>query len=244
MCRHLAYLGPKLSLHELLFGAPHSLCGQARAPRHQTSGDDNPDGWGVGWYADDDQPHQYRTTMRIWDDVVFEKRSHVIESGAVLAAARLASPGATIHESGNAPFRNGRWLFSLNGSVKDYHAGISEKLHALVSSERLATLEGDADSEVLFALVLDQLDAGAPPAGALAAVVDDVLTITKARLNLLLTDGHEIAATRVGNSLFVRGATVASEPLDDDPDWREVPDHSLVSAHAEIGHVHHSSRPL
>jgi glutamine amidotransferase len=244
MCRHLAYLGPKLSLHELLFGAPHSLCSQARSPRHQVSGDDNPDGWGVGWYADDDQPHQYRTTMRIWDDVVFEKRSHVVESDAVLAAARLASPGATIHESGNAPFRDGRWLFSLNGAVKDYHSGISEKLHERVSAQRLAALEGDADSEVLFALVLDQLDGGARPEDALAKVVDDVLSITKARLNLLLTDGHQIAATRVGNSLFVRQATVASEPLDDDPAWREVPDHSLVTAHAEPGHLHHNHRPL
>jgi glutamine amidotransferase len=243
MCRHLAYLGPKVSLHELLFGARHSLCNQARAPRHQTSGDDNPDGWGVGWYADD-EPHQYRTTMRIWDDVVFEQRSHVIESGAMLAAARLASPGATIHESGNAPFRNGRWLFSLNGAVKDYHSGVSDKLHELVSAERLAALEGDADSEVLFALVLDQLDAGARPVDALAAVVDDVLTITKARLNLLLTDGHETAATRVGNSLFVAHATIASEPLDDDPEWREVPDRSLVTAHAEPGHFHHNYRSL
>lgn len=244
MCRHLAYLGPKVSLHELLFGAPHSLCSQARSPRHQVSGDDNPDGWGVGWYADDDQPHQYRTTMRIWDDVVFEKRSHVVESDAVLAAARLASPGATIHESGNAPFRDGRWLFSLNGAVKDYHSGVSEKLHERVSAKRLAALEGDADSEVLFALVLDQLDGGARPEDALATVVDDVLSITKARLNFLLTDGHRIAATRVGNSLFVRQATVASEPLDDDPAWREVPDRSLVTAHAEPGRFHHNYRSL
>jgi glutamine amidotransferase len=96
----------------------------------------------------------------------------------------------------------------------------------------------------LFALVLDQIDAGARPVDALAAVVDDVLTITKARLNLLLTDGHEIAATRVGNSLFVAHATVASEPLDDDPAWREVPDRSLVTAHAEPGHFHHNYRSL
>ena len=46
MCRHLAYVGAPIALHELLFGAPHSLCEQARHPRHQTSGSDNPHGWG------------------------------------------------------------------------------------------------------------------------------------------------------------------------------------------------------
>ena len=50
MCRHLAHLGSPGPLHDLLFGAPHSLARQARAPRHQLEGDTNPDGWGVAWY--------------------------------------------------------------------------------------------------------------------------------------------------------------------------------------------------
>ncbi len=55
------------------------------------------------------------------------------------------------------------------------------------------------------------------------------------KYNLVLTDGHELVATRWGNSLFLRhdvprpGAViVASEPYDDDADWQEVPDHTLV----------------
>ncbi len=57
-----------------------------------------------------------------------------------------------------------------------------------------------------------------------------------ANLNLLLTDGHQIVATRSGRSLFVRTGTamgdaaiVVSEPLDDDPNWRPVPDESLLT---------------
>ena len=61
---------------------------------------------------------------------------------------------------------------------------------------------------MLFGLVLDRLDAGESPADALAAVVREVLDVTTGRINLLLTDGASIAATRSGRSLFVRGSTV------------------------------------
>ncbi|HXY94249.1 MAG TPA: ergothioneine biosynthesis protein EgtC [Acidimicrobiia bacterium] len=236
MCRHLAYLGQPVALHELLFGAPHSLCRQASAPVHQTSGDSNPDGWGAGWYVDGDvEPHQYRTTTPIWDDAVFADSSRVIESGALLAAARLASEGATIHESGNAPFRSGRWLFSLNGYVKNFHRGVGDRLRSRLSASRRAALVGDSDSEVLFALVLDRLDLGRSATAALCSVIEEVNAVSSGRLNMLLTDGHHVVGTRLGNSLFVREATVASEPLDDAPGWREVPDGSLVevaAAHA------------
>jgi gamma-glutamyl hercynylcysteine S-oxide hydrolase len=87
----------------------------------------------------------------------------------------------------------------------------------------------------LFTLVLDQLDAGAPPAEALASVVGLVDEFTTARLNFLLTDGERVAATACRNSLFVfddrqlTGAVViASEPYDDDPSWEVVEDGSVV----------------
>ena len=55
------------------------------------------------------------------------------------------------------------------------------------------------------------------------------------RLNLLLTDGTTIAATAWGDSLRDRmepglGTVVASEPYDDDPLWREVPDRTVLTA--------------
>jgi glutamine amidotransferase len=229
MCRHLAYLGPAVPIHDLLFGASHSLCTQAREPRHQFSGDDNPHGWGAGWYANGaTTPVQYRTVVPIWEDEEFAARSRGITSRAFLAAARLASPGASIEESGNAPFRDGPWLFSLNGVVKGYTSGVGDELRATLSERRRACIEGDADSEVLFAMALDRLDAGAAPGDALADVMEHVLGITKGRLNMLLTDGRRIAATRYGNSLFVRGTTVASEPLDDDAGWDEVPNESVL----------------
>jgi gamma-glutamyl hercynylcysteine S-oxide hydrolase len=229
VCRHLAYLGPPIALHDALFAAPHALAEQSRHPCHQTSGHTNPDGWGVGWYGDDAAaPERHRTVTPIWDDEQFATRAREIRAGAFLAAARLASPGATVDVAGNAPFRSDRWLFSLNGIVHGFTAGVGDQLRAAASAPRRAAIASDADTEVLFALVLDRLDRGEPAEVALANVVHDVRAITTGRLNLLLADGQQVAGTRVGNSLFARAGIVASEPLDDTPGWTEVPDDSVV----------------
>ena len=55
-----------------------------------------------------------------------------------------------------------------------------------------------------------------------------VTGITNWLNNLLRTVGDAVYATRWGNTLFTRGSVDATEPLDDEPDWREIPDHSLV----------------
>jgi gamma-glutamyl hercynylcysteine S-oxide hydrolase len=230
MCRHLASVGDPVVLADPLFTAPHSLARQAEHPRLQTSGTTNPDGWGVAWYpADDAAPERYRTVTPIWEDAEFAVRAASITSGAFVAAARLASPGATLVDTGNAPFVADQWSFSLNGIVDGFPRGISEKLCALVHPERLATIVGDADTEVLFALVLQEIHTGTPPGTALERVIGEVMAITTGRLNLLLTDGKQLFATRYGNSLHQLGSLVASEPLDEQPGWREVPDRSLVT---------------
>jgi glutamine amidotransferase len=91
---------------------------------------------------------------------------------------------------------------------------------------------------VLFALVLDALDRGATAEEALAGVIARTVEQSEAFLNLMVHDGQVIVATTWRNSLSVLrdeglatgGVLVASEPLDDDPGWVDVPDHSIVRA--------------
>ena len=233
MCRHLAYLGPEITLDSLLIDPPHSLLRQARASHFQTSGSCNPDGYGVGWYEPGGPARRHRSKRPMWDDPELDRFVHDTRAGALLAAVRHASPGLPVEVTGNAPFSDGRWLFSLNGVVDGYRWGVSNALRALVSPQRLEAVEGLTDSEVLFALTLDGLDAGASPSEALASVVGEVVIRSTGRLNLLLTDGRSIAATAWGNSLFVRtgdAVVVASEPLDDDPRWTRIADRTLVVA--------------
>jgi glutamine amidotransferase len=240
MCRHLAYLGPPRSLASLLYEPTSSLEVQSWKPVHQRDGAMNADGWGVGWWdaAVRAEPARYRTAAPMWTDRSFHSVADVVQAGSIVAAVRSATPPSPIVGTGNAPFSSGPWLFSLNGFVTDFRAGVGEELRREVSVARAAGIEGSADTEVLFALVLDQLDAGAPPADALATVTASVLSRTGGKLNLLLGDGSTITATAHGNSLFTLlgeglatgGALVASEPLDDHPAWERVPDGSIVLA--------------
>jgi glutamine amidotransferase len=240
MCRHLAYLGPPRSLSSLLYEPPQSLERQSWQPRHQREGAMNADGWGVGWWAPDvrAEPARYRTAAPMWTDRSFRSVAEVVHAGAIVAAVRSATPPSPIVPTGNAPFTAGPWVFSLNGFVVGFRGPVGEHLRRAVSEERAVGIEGTTDSEVLFSLVLDALDAGAPPAAALAQVTSTVLQHTDGKLNLLLCDGQRAVATTSGNSLFTLhddglaagGVLVASEPLDDHPGWVRVPDDSVVDA--------------
>ena len=236
MCRHLGYLGPPVALSELLTVPDHSLVDQARAPRLQRRGIDNPDGWGVGWYDADSSLHRYRTARAIWFDAGLESLVSDIHSSAFIAAVRLASPGSPVEETGNAPFVDDHWLFSLNGVVDGFFDGVGDELRSLVSAGRAARITGHVDTEVLFALTLDRVDAGASPGAAMTAVIQDVERRTTGSFNFLLTDGRQMTATACGNSLFMRTTAgsmcVASEALDDGPEWAPVSERSLVTADA------------
>jgi gamma-glutamyl hercynylcysteine S-oxide hydrolase len=231
MCRHLAYLGPPVALRQLLFDAPHALVHQARAPKHQTAGPDNPDGWGVGWSfaGDSRREHQrYRAATKMWEDQSFAGDE---PATTVLAAARYATPGSELQVGNVAPFAADHWLFSMNGFVSNFRAGFGAELRSAVSPRRAAGIEGDTDSEVVFALVLDRLDEGATPGAALTDVCRLVRAESTGALNLLLTDGTELSATAIDNSLFLctdERVLVASEPLDDRDSWVRVDNGSLV----------------
>jgi glutamine amidotransferase len=231
MCRHLAYVGLPVALRSLLFDAPHALVHQARSPRFQHNGVDNPDGWGVGWsFAGDarGEHERYRAATKMWEDTTFAGDE---TATTVLAAARYASPGSELKFDNVAPFAAEHWLFSLNGYVSGFREQFGDQLRASISPRRAARIEGDSDSEVLFALVLDRLDGGATPGEALADVARRVRAESTGGLNLLLTDGTDIFATVIDNSLYLStasGLLVASEPLDDDESWMPIGNESLV----------------
>ncbi len=238
MCRHLVYIGPPITLDDLTLAPEHSLLRQSYEPRYQSHGTVNADGFGVGWYDFDRrrEPARYRTPRPMWTDQSYASIAGLISAGAVLAAVRSASPGMPVEETGTPPFGAGPWLFSHNGLVPGFHRGVGRELRRALTERRATGILGASDSEMLFALVLDRLDAGASASEALTDVVKTVGALTTARLNLLLTDGERAAATAVRNSLFVLdnrlldGTTVvASEPYNSDPAWEPVPDGSLVT---------------
>jgi dimethylhistidine N-methyltransferase/ergothioneine biosynthesis protein EgtC len=259
MCRHLAYLGDPVTIKSILLDPPHNLVEQAWAPREQRSGTMNVDGFGVGWYADDDpEPARYRRSGPIWADESLPDLARVIKTKAVLCAVRSASLGTGSDASASAPYGEGKWLFSLNGKLfgwsdavaraysgrprpdvgasPDATAAVLRLAQSLPAADLLG-LAAHCDTALIWALVRRRLRAGEQPATALAGTIAEIESAGgSGRLNLLLTDGEVIAATAAGDSLYYQqrggGVIVASEPSDDETDWQEVPQRSVLEATA------------
>ncbi|MEX2586403.1 MAG: ergothioneine biosynthesis protein EgtC [Actinomycetota bacterium] len=245
MCRQLAYIGPPMSLESLLLSPAHSLLHQSYRPRYQNHGVVNADGFGCGWFDKGIRPEPalYRRDKPIWSDTSFSSLAPLIRSGAVVASVRDATPGSAAEETSALPFAEGRWLYAHNGKLDGFYDHAGTAVHEMVSKARRARIRGTSDSEILFALVMDLLDTTDDPAGALLSVIRRCRTVSGGTFNFILHDGSAVTATAAGESLFVLegssrvpgGVAVASEPYDDDPAWRRVPDASLVrAAHGRV----------
>jgi glutamine amidotransferase len=248
MCRHLAYLGPPVTLADLVLHQPHSLLHQSWSPTDMRGGGTiNADGFGIGWLCgdpgDEGLAHRYRRDLPMWSDASLPDVAASVTSGAILASVRNATAGMPVTEAACAPFVEGAWMFSHNGAISDWPASVAPLAEALPLAD-LMTLDAPTDSAFLWALVRKQLRAGVAGAVAFTDVVGDVLTLAPgSRLNLLLNDGVHVTATTVGHALRVcdgeGSVTVSSEALDpDDTRWQPVPDLSLLEATAAAYSIH------
>ena len=249
MCRHLAYLGPAVSLAELVLEPPHSLLRQSYAPRDMRGGGTvNADGFGVGWYPPGEPGARARATgaaVPMWTDASLADVAGEIRSGAVLAAVRNATAGMPVGEGGVRavqrralavqPQRAGQRLARVTRP-----AGVQR-----CPSTDLLTLDAPTDAALLWALVRHRLRAGAAPADAVASVVTEVAAAApQSRLNLLLTDGQTV----VGTDLDPRPV----DPPQRRPRSRSAPSRGPDDAalgggprpHPARGHPHRASPPV
>ena len=218
MCRHLAWLGEPRTVASLVLEREHGLLQQSYAPRRQSHGTMNADGWGVGLLRPDrPEPVRWRSARPLWSDASFASVAPVLSAGCVLAAVRSATEGMPADEAAAAPFTDGRWLLSHNGRVD----------RSALPPAPLA--ESVCDSALLAAHVFDQ-----GPEKVARTVLDVAVLDPSARLSLLLTDGSRVLATTWGDRLSYLvepdGVVVASEPWDDDERWVDVPDRHLLEA--------------
>ena len=216
MCRHLAWLGEPRSIASLVLDPEHGLLRQSYAPRRQSHGLMNADGWGIGFHdpahPDHPRPVRWRSARPLWSDASFASVAPVLRAGSVVAAVRSATPGMPADESAAAPFTDGRWLLSHNGRVDR------------TSLPAYADAESVCDSAVLAAHVFAR-----GPERLAETVAEVSAADPQGRLSLLLGDGERILGVTWGDPLSylvtADGVAVASEPWDDDPRWVDVPDH-------------------
>ena len=236
MCRHLGYLGATTSVGSLLTRGENSLRTQSFAPTDMRGGGTiNADGFGVAWWDGDDTVRSYRNPMPIWTDPAIDDALPQLQSTSVIAAVRSATVGMPVERSACAPFTDERWAFSHNGVVFGWPESLAELWSEIPPTDALM-LPAPTDAAGLW-IVLRNLLRTHDPESALRMLVREVLARSpKARLNLLLSDGTSMYATAVHHSLSVLqtedSVTIASEPVDDDPEWISIDDRSIVVATA------------
>jgi glutamine amidotransferase len=195
----------------------------------------NADGFGVGWFPEaDPTPVRYRRATPIWSDPDLPGIAASIRATAVLAAVRSATVGMPVTAEAAAPFTDGPWLFSHNGVVAGWPASVTT-IAARLPITDLLTMPAPTDAALIFVLIRSRLREGAGLRTAITATMTELIaTAPESRLNLLLTDGETVVGTTYGHALSIRtgpgSVLVSSEPLDDDPAWRQVPDRSLLVA--------------
>lgn len=207
MCRFLAYLGAPIVLDKLLYQPRNSLIRQsfeARERREPLNGD----GFGVGWYVPElgPTPALYRSIRPAWNDLNLRSIAPRTRAPCVFAHVRAASTG-DVTETNCHPFTFHDLLFMHNGEIGGFDR-LRRPIRERLSDAVYNAVQGQTDSEHLFALFLDRfLCADVPaPRDLAAALLDAMQTLAELRdrrgitdpswLNLALTDGRSMVATR------------------------------------------------
>jgi predicted glutamine amidotransferase len=151
MCRWLAYMGSPVLIRDALLTPKHSLIDQSL---HSQLGAEttNGDGFGIGWYDQEQTPGLFRSIEPAWNDQNLRELSCHIRSPLFFAHIRAAI-GSSVQQTNCHPFRHGRWLFMHNGFI-DGLAQIKRELMLAVDESLYPEIRGQTDTELLFHLAL------------------------------------------------------------------------------------------
>ena len=246
MCRLAAYLGPEIELERFLLEPEHSLYQQSWQPRELRYAKLNADGFGFGWYAADDRPAAYVSAMPIWSDHNLPPLARSMRSDLWLASVRSATPGFASGAANTQPFCDDDFLFMHNGYIKQFNQHARLRLCEFISPNIHADIRGNTDSEYLFALVRhllaeDEELALESAIGEAMSLVEDWVEDDEALLNIVMSDGERIYATRhafnhdsptlyytTDDESFPDAQLIASEALTATGLWQPVPDHHIL----------------
>lgn len=229
MSRVAAYLGPRAPMASLLEDGTYPLTRQAI---------ECPDGFGLGWYPDDDEMTPLRLTSRLppWaepDLLALARRTH---TRCAIAGLRHLRPGERADLTGLQPFRHGPFLFHATGELHRFKESFERPMRESLRDSSHTLLSGTSEGELLFVTWLDALAdrvGGDAMADALEQLVERVTKIANQRgvlanMAVLVSDGKSLVTLRTAThgsppSLYTivaespdpvpeRGRVVASEP--------------------------------
>ncbi len=177
------------------------------------------DGWGIGYFIDDD-PYLFRTSKGAAQDDSFRRFSEGLRSNTLLVHIRKATVGE-IDPINSHPFRYGKWLFAHNGTIFGFEK-IKDRLRAEILPVYQRVLFGSTDSETIFYFLLSAMvKRGCSPDGKsmismaemveaqqeainqIFAWVQEVGEPDAPKINYILTNGKRLFGRRAGLELFI-----------------------------------------
>lgn len=278
MCRLFGFKGKtptKLSF--FLVDAPNSLAKQSVMDSRNIS---NSQGWGVGFYQNSKAFIQKRSNSAYFD-FNFKFLTDFVETDTMIAHIREATVGE-ISDHNAHPFVFNNWIFAHNGTIQGFELLRSHILKQ-IGIDFAFEIMGTTDSECLFYLFLSNLskkDVDLQSLDIDPLIIRDTLletlrqvnnlganfgVETPNKLNVLITNGNSMIASRYGNSLFYsvrdrsinkdvmlyndemnlnirfnncnnnlcliehESVIVASEELNIEDKWTEVPEQSVLT---------------
>lgn len=208
MCRLMAYRGTPIIINDLLYKPKNSLINQSINAR-EIEEPLNGDGFGIGWYAPEvsDEPVTFVSVNPAWSNRNLRNLAPKIKTNCMIAHVRAASVGE-VSESNCHPFQYKNLLMAHNGGIEEFWK-VKRKIREPLSDELYNWIKGQTDSEHIFAYLLHELlssqSAVTPDAVADAfdrtfrhvnKLMTDAGIKDPAYLNMVLTDGHFVVATR------------------------------------------------
>ncbi len=156
MCRLIAYLGQPILMDKFLYEPENSMIKQSFNAK-ELEEPLNGDGFGVGWYTHDIDPHPavFVSVYPAWNNRNLRYLAPKIRSKSIVAHVRAASVG-DVSESNCHPFHYNQYLMAHNGGVEQFEK-IKRPLKQMLSDEHYLWVKGQTDSEHLFALFLENL---------------------------------------------------------------------------------------
>lgn len=235
-------------------------------------GSAHPDGWGIASF-EDGAPRVQRRARAAFEDLHFGLTASRSYARTVVAHVRQATVGPLAPEN-TQPFMHGRWVFAHNGTLRAIDS-LRPEIDAETDADLLDDRAGETDSEAVFFWLLSRMrEAGVDANGpdeidSLSRVVGaGVVELSErsaaageakpTRLNVILTDGRVLLASRWRHSLYwvprhgvrdcemcgiphvrqvstapYEAVAVASEPITEE-DWQEVPEGTILAVDGQI----------